>query len=362
MVLPWYFPYVNLMSLWPFRPHRPLSLHNGAPLGHLYLIISILIYFRFEKRRMGNSLQQVITVPLCIGHHDTDTNGNIKYQDGYISSIMIFVVLFTLGICLGIGQYITTEQTKPIDKYMVEITMTIYMMLCIVFIVVVTCTKIQKKITKTKEEDQTSELQLSTGLKENDDNESRKKKMFEIFIKVLPLIGIVFFLLGVIALDVFRIIAYASCIGELGYYVTEAITSIIYHIVRICFATFITYFCCTFLYNDIIFRNIWPVRYGLMLLQACLLCIWGESQLFESKEIFESNTTGTSTQVFENQCKNRSNDNFAFSEDVGVYLFPLNVEFSLLVSECVLHIFLTMGKQREEGVANGRQKFKSRYT
>ena len=34
----WPHHYVNLMSIRPYVPHRPLSLHNGAPLGH-YLYI-----------------------------------------------------------------------------------------------------------------------------------------------------------------------------------------------------------------------------------------------------------------------------------------------------------------------------------
>ena len=37
----WPLHYVNLMSIRPYGPHRPLSLHNGAPLGH-YLYINTL--------------------------------------------------------------------------------------------------------------------------------------------------------------------------------------------------------------------------------------------------------------------------------------------------------------------------------
>ena len=136
-----------------------------------------------------------------IGHIRETENGNsVKYnQDGYISALLLFIILLSFGITLSSGRWITAEQPFPVRSTVVESGLSIYMLIGFCFMVLMTCKSTREKVSTKVQEVPLGNMQ---------DNKYR------ILIKVLPLISFNVFLLGVITIDVMNICSFASCLPE----------------------------------------------------------------------------------------------------------------------------------------------------
>ena len=221
----------------------------------------------------------VIELAFAVGHIKETKNGNeVKYsQDGYISALLLFIILLSFGIALSGGRWITAEQPFPVHAAVVEGGLSIYMLIGFCFMILMMCRSTQKKF----------------GTKEPETNMQNK---YQMLIEILPLISLKVFLLGVITTDFLTIFSYSLCIPEYQHLnnfpsvetdtAHEAVVRVLYHIVRCTFCTLMSVFCCFCVRNNVVFYRKWYLRFGITVLLSSLLWIWFKSQLTESKDIF----------------------------------------------------------------------------
>ena len=302
----------------------------------------------------------LIELTFATGYIRETKNGNfVKYsQDGYISSLVLFIILLAFGITLSSGRWITAEKPFPVSSTLVEGGLSIYMFIGFCFIVLMMFKSIRKKVSTEEQEVSLAKMQ---------DNKHHMLK------KALPLISFNVFLLGVITIDVMSICSFASCLPEYRHLGNlpnveadiedEVIVTMLYHIVRCIFCIFMSMFCCFCVYDNVVFYRRWYLRFGIIVLLSSLLWIWFESQVTESKNIFHhteeekpycQNVTANGVHVNRTVlCVCKKTTSFEMYEDSSKYLCPLVTEYCLIVAECILDIFFHMKDSEGSGSNKG---------
>ena len=312
-----------------------------------------------EKKDVGEPYSfNVFELIFAVGHIKKTEDGSNKYsQDGYISALLLFIILTSFGITLSCGTWITKDEPFPINSIVVEIVLTIYMLIGFCFMVLMTCESTRKKVSFNAKEDTTN---------------GQNKKTATV-IKVLPLISFNVFLIGVIALDIINISSYSSCLPEYRYLqhrpnvddeiAHKASVKVVYHIVRCTFCTFMSLFCCFCINANVVFYRRWYLRFGITVLLSSLMWIWFESQVTESKEIFNPTEESpfcvnmTTEDDHSNRtllCLCKDTTSFQVYEESSNYLFPLVTEYCLIVAECILDMFFHMKDSEGNGTTNGK--------
>ena len=169
---------------------------------------------------------------------------------------------------------------------------------------------------------------------------------------VIPLFGMLVFLLGIMLLDLSLCYAYLACLASTGacYQRTSGYIGMTYHLLRCVFSICIYLFIC--IYSSSRYRrftNPRVVRYLLCLMVACMLFLYYdlESYFIAGAPIDYFDQCNQDPKDFhllsrDERCTCYISEEFLFTYGIQGFLSPFYVEFYLLATERVLHMFSSL--------------------
>ena len=214
--------------------------------------------------------------PFRVGYHKKDS---IHKQDGYISSLMLFNVLLAFGVSTTLGRLLSSDQSEHIRKSTVKLYFSFYLAISIaLLLLLIFVPKVQKIY---------SNLQV---LKASGNFKPFKKGRI---LKYIPILGLITFIIGIIAIDIMQIASYSTCVGvyrgldDPDFY-QEAVATIILHLVRSIFCTLIVVFAIAYPRDQVFFYRTVKVRFTFVVITTALFWLWLDAELHQANESYES--------------------------------------------------------------------------
>ena len=189
------------------------------------------------RHRVAQSRQFLwsLVQPFRVGYHRRGSD--VRKQDGYISSLMLFNVLLSFGVAATFGRLLSSERSEAIRKSAIKTIFSFYLLLGSVLLLVLVVSKKGQSIV--------SNLQR---LKDS----NRYKSFFHgRRLRHLPILALIIFGVGVLVIDVLQIVAYGACVDHYDQLndqelYKEAASTILLHLVRTLFCSLIIIFAIRF--------------------------------------------------------------------------------------------------------------------
>ena len=334
----------------------------------------------------------------CHGGSHSTRRGQNFYQDGFISSLMVFIIFIAVSFSVTLCYWITPHQSVKVQFHVNQAFLITYMMLaCLIMWSLCsyqskTLNFLQKYIIEKPNYERSVEQSGGGGvssaippssLSRNSNRTNISSMGFGELIAgkfrkniqdAIPLVGLfVFFTIGIF-MDVVLIIANGTCLKAFTYcnMGLQYSISVAFHVCRILFqATCLAF---TFKFHRKAFRQCTLIRYSLLIILAATAANWFDTLLFQSHEIFGEhnpyiefcdiqhtaelvpNMTAQgytytdsmylmldSTQETNiTQCITLKTSLFEINTKVSVFLYPLHIEYALLVCEIVFHLYFNV--------------------
>ena len=274
-----------------------------------------------------------------IGYHTKvlQQTGVVIQQDGYIASLLAGILVTSYFIGLSLSRYMIYDVTRWISLPQLQTFLIAFVGANVVGLLFLICRA------KPRRRQQSSR---ATSLISNWRQHAQT---------VIPLFGMLVFLLGIMLLDLSMCYAYLACLASTGacYQRTSGYIGMMYHLLRCVFSICIYLFIC--IYSSSRCRRFTsPViaRYLLCLMVACMLFLYYELESYfiagAPVDYFDQCNQEPDTLSRDEKCTCLMSDEFIFAYDVQGELHPFYVEFFLLATERVLHMFSSQGNDEDD--------------
>ena len=308
-------------------------------------------------------------------HTNEDTNtAKIWQQDGCVSSLVTFTFILALGFSICVCHWITlNNQTKDVDRASVDFLQITYMLFPIVIMLILMSSKCVNHLYANRKTE-------GNGISQPGENQQMEMRPFREqhdskVIRYLPCIGLVWFYVAGMFLDIFRIGAHCLCWETFRqcHLLRHYIVSIAYHLIKIFFMGVLMVFCIFF--KEKVMLQCWQTRFSVQFIIAAAAVVWFDVTLYDAHVIFSSkedimdnacHLPNASHLVLLGQldmrCVNESTDLYYWVHEISPYFYPLNIEFLLVCIEILIKLFFTMKNQsvidqwKREGQRNNGQQ------
>ena len=318
------------------------------------------------------------------GYHKELTNdGRVKHQDSFIASLLFMVLLTSIAISLSLAFWKDFQDIPPVHNGVISIAMSILFVLCSLFLCIYLCHKGTRnkysRVFKIENENQT-EQQRST-----------KREIIELMV---PLIGIIVFLMGLVIVDIISIMVLSdrmySCSSQNntysyfqkemdGYHLKkdvqnnifrgiktisdqmlfylDTISGIIFHILRSTYAILLAFVILIIRYTRSYLINLNGLRYILALNIAAVSWIYLDTAMVSFVDIFDTEAKGKVKRNINDthfDCENttRESNYTDLYDDTIKYLDPFIMEYCVIAFSCVAYIFIKMDVTETNSTGN----------
>ena len=293
-------------------------------------------------------------------HTDVDANtGEIRQQDGFVSSLVTFAFILPLGFSICVSHWITlNSQTKDVDRTTVDFLKITYMVFSIVIMLILRFSTGATHLYATRKKDGNGIPQQNENLEMELRSSTEQSDFWRKIRGGLPLIGLgVFYAIGIFR-DLSRIAANFSCLDTFRqcHLLKRYIVNIAYHSTKILFMGVLMLF--SIFFKQKVILQCCTTRFCLVFIMAAAATVWFDITLSDALVTFSSKKDSmenacflpnASHQVLVGQldmhCVNESTGLYQTVHKMSPYLYPLNIEFLLLCIEILLKLFFTMKPQ-----------------
>ena len=299
--------------------------------------------------------------PFRVGYQTQTTDTTQYHQDGIISSVMTLFVLVSFGVAASFGNIMSSENVKPIRVYALEVSLCLYLSVGILVLLMLNCSNnIRRQISITKR------IPRNTGNAGNQQQQQTVSSRFtrDNVLYCLPLVGMLVFMFSVWIVDVIRILSYSECMDDYRKrdsreLYNEGGAAVTYHIARAVFSLLVVVFTFNYHRTEVILYRSLKMRFMLVVVIACLFWLGFDALLHHASDEFDDAEPYTSyddnhlnytcttqmrnspNRTIDEECFCKDTHMFRMLKQAGAYLYPVNVEFSLLALEYVLFLFFT---------------------
>ena len=358
------------------------------------ILLPFQIGYHLDSREGGDGVSQPVQSGADINgptpRVTTGRSTRIK-QDGFVSSLMWFLLIMSISFGVTLARWITTEQSLQISSTDIESVLITYMLIATV-IMWVFC--LHKHIPYSNKyiihNVRNSRLQFGESGESDISGmvEMLKRRIQEKLQTCIPLFGIlIFFILGVF-LDVMRVICVIPCIHSVREHHREfihTIVSLIFHITRLLFQSTLIKF--AFVFHNKAFKRRTGVRYALLMILAATLAVWFDTLLYDSRAMFNGHGSDDEPEedysyvppLVSHMINRNSLGNYTYDclqhktklhdiyRGLAPYLYPLHIEFALMICEILSHMYFTVQEpENAEGeldeVQTGTENANNRIT
>ena len=304
-----------------------------------------------------------LTGMLFVGYDKRKSGG---HQDAFISTLKLFLLLFSICFSLYMSRVLSSEQSERVRLS----TLKLFLLLVLATGTAILATLLASTVAQDR---LTNRQQLKKTLRYKGLDKER-------LMRYLAALGLSVFYLGVVTMDMMQIHAYSSCIGvyrevrgSSTEFFREACATIALHLLRPVFCALIVAFSVKFSRDQIYFYRTAAARYILIIMVTVVAWFWLDSELTYATDLYteqdrmqlekvnvscsgndshhhnnnnynnnnsSSNNIGTPDHRTECLCK--ESDAFENVRKAGEILIPLSIEFSLLALELFLHFFFNV--------------------
>lgn len=272
---------------------------------------------------------------LTVGFHKKVVRRNgvaVIQQDGYISSLMLYLFVTAVLIGLMLSYNLSDKIDPPNAQYPVLGASSLVILLSICGLLTVTFNaKVRRMI-------HCYRLCSTTFIAGYLRNWARNAQT------VIPVMGMLFFLIGIQFMELSRALAYTECIISHGFY-TYRFLVIVVHLLNSGFSVSVFLFICVYSSKQRDLVNSSRIRYILALILAAMTYFYVDMTVF-----IHWSRTGSSVNICESaskqlrqQCVCMKTKLDAAANGVGRYMHPFYIEFFLLAIERMFHRFDSMG-------------------
>ncbi len=291
--------------------------------------------------------------PFCIGYHlepkSDDPERRVR-QDGFVSTLILLIFLLSLSVSLSIGHWVAVDTPGEVPLMGAsDICLVLLMTIAIAIMLVLRCSD-NTTITDLYRDVPVIDDVIQSG---NDVERDAQQVMLgwlrQVLRMALPLIGIVlFFIIG--SFNSLLIIAsMASCLDTYYRCSTETVLryvgNIFYHSFRFVFMGLVMLFCMFFHKRK--FVKCASARYFLIVVLSTVLSLWFETMMYEARKLFrgQQQPINCSFPLDEEEdilCLHENNTIYNLHASTIPFLVPINIEYFLLVSEVIIHLYFGM--------------------
>ena len=270
-------------------------------------------------------------------------SGVVIQQDGYIASLLAGILVTACYVGIASSRYITFNVDEYFNLCHLQIAYGVFVGSNIVGLLFLIC---RAKAHRTVD-----------AVHSDADREETWRQRAQ---TVIPLFGMLIFLLGIVLLDLSMCFSYIACLATTGkcYLRLTGYLGLMYHLLRCMFAICIYLFIC--IYSSSRYRrftNPRVVRYLLCLMVACMLFLYYdlESYFIAGAPVDYFDQCNQDPKDFhllsrDERCTCYISEEFLFAYKIQGFLSPFYVEFFLLATERVLHMFASLGKDDDESL------------
>ena len=314
----------------------------------------------------------------------------VLIQDGFISSLAVFLMWTAGGVSLALARQISQSQSFPVREYAVECSQLVNMFISSVIMWLFSGYKtntfsfMREYIVEGAkcEPPQSTPPSLSSARDVNSSSSGDAAKsqqtealatefvhrMRGILQSAIPLIGILLFYIAGMIMDVLRIIAHIECMSVYSaHHCSNAIRKYIISILcngwRIVYKGSLIVF--IFKFHGKSFKQCSVVRYLLLFILSSVTINWFASLLFTLKDLFveparalECNSPNNTDAEWElglsgvnlTTCLKEETDLYGDANLIAPYIYPLHIEFALMVGEILFHLYFSVKTETPQSI------------
>ena len=290
---------------------------------------------------------------LFVGYDKRKSGGR---QDAFISTLKLFLLLFSICFSLYMSRVLSSEQSERVRLS----TLKLFLLLVLATGTAILATLLASTVAQDR---LTNRQQLKKTLRYKGLDKER-------LMRYLAALGLSVFYLGVVTMDMMQIHAYSSCIGvyrevrgSSTEFFREACATIALHLLRPVFCALIVAFSVKFSRDQIYFYRTAAARYVLIIMVTVVAWFWLDSELTYATDLYTEqdrmqlenvnvscsgnsshhhNNNNIGTPDHRTECLCKESDAFENVRKAGEILIPLSIEFSLLALELFLHFFFNV--------------------
>ena len=280
-------------------------------------------------------------------------------QDGFASAAAIFTILVATNTTLILSQWLTVDQTYPINPLYVYIVFSTEYLIGTLIMLNILCRP----------------SKFLRALPDQPTTDGSARKWRRTICDNITLICIFVFLIMGLFRDIFPIFGTIECMDVYRVCKTSGahVVMITNRLMRNLFM-FVQFAFCVLVHRRN-FKQICTVSYSLLLIAAITLTMWFQILMYESRKIFknghhqwflcsiEGPNTNTSelSDTLMTQCTTGTLYAFQLQKQSYSFIYTAHIEFSLLVTEIVLYCLFSRGDKHTLGyghtVSNGNRRY-----
>lgn len=270
----------------------------------------------------------------------------VPQPDGYISSLMTYLLLTAAMIALMLSQTLSLSQTTSVTRHFIFLTVSIVLAGSTCALLTVTCcARVRRRISV--------DCQPRPGLSSLSWRVCAQT--------IIPLLGLLLFLLGILLIEIMKSIAYASCLANSGYKrktLARGVIGFSYHVIKSIFSISVFTFICVYSTPRRCLINSARIRYLLAVFLATMTYLYTDmaayTYFFQSVEYSRPicYRTPPPEMTLHQQCVCVKTAQFHRAAVVQQYVHPFYIEFLMLAIERMFHVFSVM-KGENDGIGQG---------